>query len=223
MPDLPEFVNAVQTMSKRYGLDWRGYEKFPVDTKDFTSVISRALAKNPDIVDTSSTGGSMGAMCALLVKQLRQAGFKGIIMIPAVPPPGLIEEVVPKEYLTKIVTNDLNPDGTVVSQGYRDIASRYEKKFGQVPVDIVGWVYNSQDAFFKFLDGQANIDTAAWIDGFVKYRWQGPFGFESFWLGKPIYGINRFLVGCPWVSEYKDGKLITEWSAPIPYDLFVEK
>ena len=152
--DLPTFTDAAETMCQRYGLDWQGYERMPIDTKDFMPVISRVLPKKPDIVDTSSTGGSMGAMCALLVKQLRQAGFNGIIMVPAVPPPGLIEEVVPKEYLTKIVTNDLNPDGAVVSQGYRDICQRYEKKFGQVPVDIVGWVYNCQNAFFKFLDGQ---------------------------------------------------------------------
>lgn len=165
----------------------------------------------------------MGGMCALLVKQIRQAGFKGIIMIPAVPPPGLIEEVVPKEYLMKIITNDLNPDGSVVTQDYRDIANRYEKKFGEVPVDIVGWVYNVQTAFLKFLDSQSAIDTTAWITGFEKYRWQGPFGFESFWLGKKIWGINRFTVGSPWVSEYKDGKLATDWSAPIPYDLFVEE
>ncbi len=221
--DLPTFTDAAETMCQRYGLDWQGYEKMPIDTKDFMPIISRVLPKNPDIIDTSSTGGAMGAMCALLVKQLRQAGFNGIIMIPAVPPPGLIEEVVPKEYLTKVVTNDLNPDGPVVTQAYRDICNGYEKKFGQVPVDIVAWVYNCQSAFYKFLDGQTIMDTTAWMEGFEKYRWQGPFGFESFWIGKPIWGIDRCLLGPAWTSEYKNGKLVTEWAAPLPYDMFVGK
>ena len=87
-PDLPDtvmFLNSSQMICKRYGLEWLGAEKFPFGTRDFSPFITRALAKNPDIIDTNSTGGNMGGLCAQLIKQLRQAGFKGIIWVPALP------------------------------------------------------------------------------------------------------------------------------------------
>ena len=64
----------------------------------FRHMITRALAKNPDMIDTNSTGGTMGGLCAQLIKQLRQAGYKGVICVPALPPPGAVEEVVPENY-----------------------------------------------------------------------------------------------------------------------------
>jgi hypothetical protein len=41
-------------------------------------------------------------------------------------------------------------------------------------------------------------------------RWDG------FWLGKPIWGINRMALIGTWVSEWADGKLETKWDNPLP-------
>ena len=225
IPDLPviaEWVEATKIVSERYGLNWLSYEKFPFDTKDFMPVISRALAKNPDIIETSLTGGAMGAMGALLIKQLREAGFDGIIWCPTVPPPPVMMEVVPEKYLTRIITHDIVVDSPIVSQAYKDMYNRYVKKFGTPPIDIVGEFYNGIKAFFEFLNGQDTMDTTVWMNGFEKYRWQGVWGREAFWVGKPIYGINRTLLWSFWVAEYINGKAETRWQAPIPYELFVE-
>ena len=222
MADTPEFVAAIQTACSLYGLEWLGMEKFPVDITDFMPVISRALAKNPDIIDTSSTGGVIGQKCVQLVKQLRETGFKGIIMLPCGSPPGLMEEVVPKEYRVRIVTTDVNADGPVVTQLYRDVRTRFMGNFKQefCPVAVM---YNVAKAFFEFLNGQQSMDTTAWMQGFAQYHWQGLFGFESYWVGKKIYGIDRRVFFYPWTSEWKDGNLETNWSAPIPYEMYVEK
>ena len=56
LPSLPFFVNAIKAVLPQYGLQWLGVEKFPVTSKDLTPVISRVLAKNPDIVDLCCTG-----------------------------------------------------------------------------------------------------------------------------------------------------------------------
>jgi hypothetical protein len=164
----------------------------------------------------------MGPKCVQLVKQLRDAGFKGIIMLPCGSPPGLLEEIVPKEYRAKIVTTDVNADGSVVTQQYRDVRTRFMEKYQQ-EFCAVAVMYNVAKPFFEFLDGQDTMDTTAWMDGFAKYRWPGLFGFETYWVGKKMYGIDRRVFFYPWTSEWIDGKLVTEWSAPIPYEMYVEK
>jgi len=225
-PDLPDtvmFLNSSQMISKRYGLEWLGAEKFPFGTRDFSPFITRALAKNPDIIDTNSTGGNMGGLCAQLIKQLRQAGFKGIIWVPALPPPGAVEEVVPENYRTQIVTNDIDWEAPIVSDAYRDVCRRYVKKYNSTPTAIVGLAYNATKPFYEFLNGQDSMDITKWMEGFEIYRWKGIYGKEAFWVGKPMFGINRMILRHPWVSEYINGKLETKWESSIPMDLFVEK
>jgi branched-chain amino acid transport system substrate-binding protein len=225
-PDLPDtglFVNSVQMMCKMHGLEWMSVEKFPFGTADFSPFITRALAKNPDIVDTSSTGGNMGGLCAQLIKQLRQAGFKGLIWVPAQPPPGATEEVVPEKLRTQIVTIDIDWESPIVNDAYRDLCRRYVKKYNSIPIGIVGLMYNAMKPFFEFLNTQQTMDTTKWMEGFANYRWKGIFGHESFWVGKPMYGINRMAIRGSWASEYINGKLETKWEAPVPMELLAGK
>lgn len=225
-PDLPDtvmFLNSSQLMCKLYGLNWVASDKFPFGTTDFGPMITRALAKNADIIETNSTGGNMGGLCAQLIKQLRQAGYKGIIWVPALPPPGTVEEIVPEKDRTRIVTNDIDWEASIVSDAYRDLARRYVKKYNRPPIDIVGQLYNVTKPFFEFLNTQTTMDTTKWMEGFTSYRWKGIYGKEASWIGKPMFGINRMAFRASWASEWTDGKLETKWEAPIPMDLFVEK
>jgi branched-chain amino acid transport system substrate-binding protein len=223
IPDLPHMkmqLDAAQAIFKLYGLNCLGYEKFPYDTKDFSPYITRALAKKPDIIETNTTGGDMGALAALLLKQLREAGYKGIIWMPTPPPPGAVEEVVPDNYRSLVITNGINPESPIVSDAYRNLCRRYVQKFNSTPIDLVGQLYNITKPFFEFLDGQDTMDTTAWMEGFAKYHWQGYFGHEAWWIGKPLYGIDREALRPNWVSEYIDGKLETTFEPPIPYEIF---
>jgi ABC-type branched-subunit amino acid transport system substrate-binding protein len=223
LPDSPMFLNSSQMMCKHYGLNWIAVEKFPFGTTDFAPMIARALARNPDIIDTNSTGGTMGGLCAQLIKQLRQAGYKGVICVPALPPPGAVEEVVPERYRTQIVTNDIDWEAPIVADAYRNLSRKYLKKYNVPPIDIVGQLYNVAKPFFEFLNGQNNMDTTKWMEGFANYRWKGIYGKEAAWIGKPMFGINRMAFRASWASEWTSGKLETKWEAPIPMDYFVEK
>ena len=223
LPDNPVFLGSSQMMAKFYGLNWMGVEKFPYGTTDFSPFITRALVKKPDIIETSATGGNMGGLCAQLIKQLRQAGFKGLICLPALPPPGAVEEVVPEQYRTLIVSNDIDWDAPIVSDAYRDLCQRYVKKYNVPPIDIVGQLYNATKPFYEFLNGQETMDTTKWMEGFANYRWKGIYGKEASWIGKPLYGIDRMVLRASWASEYINGKMETRWEAPIPMELFAEK
>lgn len=223
LPDAPLWADSAKTMFQYYGLNWLGYERFPFNINDFMPVITRALAKKPDIIDTSSTGGAMGGLCALLIKQLREAGFRGIISVPTAPPPGVVEEVVPKEYLTKVLSSDVDWESPIVSKAYRDFCRLFVKKYNIRPTDMPPEFYRALKPFFEFLDGQTTMDTSVWMKGFEKYKWRDIYGREATWVGKPIFGINRLLFRSFWVSEYINGKLETKWEAPIPMEFFVER
>ena len=218
MPDLPLFMDSAKTMCARYGLDWLGYEKMPANITDFMPIISRVLAKNPDVIDTASIG-SFGGLGALEIKQIREAGFNGIILVPGSPPRATMEEVIPKKYLNRIVLKMLDPESPMVSEAYRGFYDRFQKKFDVIPDDVASLEYNPVKAFFEFLNGQNTMDTTVWMEGFAKYHWQGLFGFENYWVGKPLFGIDRSVLGPSVVCEYTDGKMETKWNAPLPYDL----
>ena len=224
LPDAPVWFEAGKNTCARYGFEWLGSEKYPAGTTDFSPVIERMLAKKPDVVDTSGSGGAMGAVIPIMVKQLRQAGFEGIVWQPTVPPPGVMEDAVPKQYLTKIVTNDIDLNSPICTKAYRDLYQEYVAKYKSHPIDLMGWVYDGTTAFLNFLNTQNSMDTAAWMRGFEKYRWKNIFGLEGRWFGKPIFGNNRFMVACAWVSEWKDGKLENmQAPANYPWGLFESK
>ena len=223
LPSLPVWVDAAKTVCPLYGFNWLGSEKFPITTKDFMPVISRTLAMKSDIIDIGGTGGDMGGTACLLLKQLREAGFNGIIWCPTVPPPSVMMEIVPEKSRTGIVTGDVVVDSPIVSQAFKDMYNRYVKKFGEPPLDIVGEMYNGVKPFFESLNGQDTTDSTAWMEVLAKLHWQGYFGHEAFWVGKPTYGIARLALRPFYVSEWTNGKIETKWEAPIPWDLFVEK
>jgi ABC-type branched-subunit amino acid transport system substrate-binding protein len=223
IPDMQQWVDYSNVICKRYGFNWLGYEQIPVTATDFMPYIPRMLAKNPDIIDTNQAGGALGNLAALLVKELRQAGFTGVIWLPTPPTKGLIE-ALPAEYQRDIVSNDIDPEDPIVSQAVRDLYQKHIKKFGTKPeTDIVYKFYNGMKAMFEVINGQDTMDTTVWMKGIEKYHWPGVWGFDQFWVGKPIFGIDRLLLTHFWVSVYKDGKLTTVWEAPIPWDLFVEQ
>ena len=224
LPDMPMAESAAKNTMSRFGFTWLGMEKWAAGTSDFSAVIQKILAKKPDVVDTSMSGGAMGAVLPILVKQLRQAGFDGVIWMPAVPPPGVMEEAVSKAYLNKIVTNDIDLNSPICTKAYKDLYAEYVAKYKNHPIDLMGWVYDGTTAFFNFLNTKKSMDTAVWLQGFEKYRWKNVFGFEGRWVGKPVFGNNRFMVATTWVSEWKDGKLSNMEAPPnYPWQIFESK
>ncbi len=219
---LPIFVTAIKEVLPHYGQEWMGVDKFPLNTTDLMPVLSRSIAKKPDILDACCTGGFSG-LGTLLPKQAREAGFTGLIIMPMSPAKGALEEVVPAKSLTEIVMNDYDIDSAAVTPQFHTVYDEATQKFQGVPDMLLFNTYNVTKAFFEFLNTQTTMDTTAWMEGFAKYRWQNIYGFENHWLGKNLWGIDRRVWQCPWVSEYKDGKVANQFAAPFPDFLLEQK
>jgi branched-chain amino acid transport system substrate-binding protein len=221
--DAPLETGGAKTMAEYYGLTYLGYELFPFPTTtDFAPFAQKLMTYNADIIDLSGCGGATGALEGTMIKQIREAGFKGIILQPTVPPPGIME-TIPAEYLYKIVTNDININGSIVTDTYRNLVNRYHVKYGDWPIDFLAQAYNGVHAFFTFLNGQDSMDTQKWMEGFANYKWTGVYGEAAQWVGKPDFGINRALMTNFWASEWKNGVLETEYVATLPTQLWISK
>ena len=218
-PDAIIWEEAAKNTCSRYGLEWLGMEKYPVTTVDFSPIVDKLLEKKPDIVDASGSGGAMGAVLPLYVKQLRQAGFEGIIWMPAAPPSWVMEEAVPKQYLSKIIVADTDFDSPIIPKTYKDLHAEYIAQFKSRPIDALAPFYDGTKGFLEFLNTQKTMDTTAWAKGFEQFRWKGVC-IPQRWLGKPIYGSNRFLVSYIHVSEWVDGKLRSFATENFPWELY---
>lgn len=211
LPDAQTWTAAAKQMAQVDGFDWLGYEQFPMGTSDFSPFAQKLMAYNPDIIDLSGGGGATGSLLGTIVTQIRQAGYNGIIIMPTVPPRGIMS-TVPKQYLNKIVTNDVNIDSPIVTTVYRDLFNRYNQKYNEWPINLMPIAYNAASAFFQFLNGQKTMDTQQWIQDFSNYTWQGVFGLPAKWIGQPMFGINRALIVNYWCSEWKDGTLESNYT-----------
>ncbi len=222
VPDLVNFTNAMQAACKELGYDWVGYEKFSTDTRDFGAFVSRVIAHKPDIVDAGNTGGVMGGVQCVMLKQLRAAGFRGPILIPAPPPEEVLESTVPAQDMNGIITQYVNPDGSVVKPEYSDVCKRYQAKYKEEAVGIVTSFYNVMSALFDFLGTQNAMDTTSWMQGYSKYCWNGIMDMQSCWIGQVGDGINRRVFNNNWVTHYENGKPVTDFTAPIDWNLFTK-
>lgn len=223
VPDAPAFAGATQASCQLLGLDYLGFEKVPVETRDFMPIITRVLTHKPDVIDTGNCGGVLGPLATLMIKQMREAGYNGLIFIPAAPPEEVLQQTVPAQSLNKVVSHYINVDGPVVDPKYRDVMNRFRAKYNEEAVDIVPAYHNVMTALFQFLNTQNTMDSTAWMEGFAKYRWHGLMGFESSWIEQVGDGINRRVFQNNWVTEYKNGKPVTDYEAPIPWGLFVKE
>ncbi len=223
IPVAPTFAAGTQNGGSLLGFNYLGYEKTPGDTKDFTPLIARVLTHKPDVIDCGATGGSMGVLAALMIKQIREAGFSGPLMMPAAPPEEVLEESVPAQSLNNMISNYISIDGPVVDPKYRDVCQRFQAKYQQAPLGIVPDYYNDMMALFQFLNTQNTMDTTAWMQGFGNYHWQGLMGFESSWIAQPGDGINRRSLDDNWVTHYENGKPITDYTVSLPSSMFVQQ
>ncbi len=222
--DAPTFFGPAQQMCQRYGLKWLGAEKFAMGTRDFSPMITRTLAKYPDIIDTASIGGKLGGLVADITRQIREAGFKGIIMCPTGASIGPWEQIVPPQHRTNILMNVMVSQSSLLPDSLRDMARSFSEMFNK-PCDhsLVPRMYTATKSLFETINGQGAMNTTAWANAFAGRRWRAIWGSETYFIGKPMYGINRTLLGYNWVSEYKDGKIETKWEVPLPMELYYAK
>jgi branched-chain amino acid transport system substrate-binding protein len=180
-------------------------ELFERGIKEFTPLILRMMAQK---VDAFEFDGNSPGDAGLMLKQIRQAGFRGkVIQIGGPGSDEIIEIAGPaaEGFLSYGVFDWDTPAG-------KKLRPIYEKKYG------MGIINQFMPAFyhtvFLLVDAIKRADS---IDtGKVRDSLDAMNGFDAGiygpvkWTGKESYGVNRQLMFTYYLSEVKGGKLITK-------------
>ncbi|MDF2910405.1 MAG: branched-chain amino acid transporter substrate-binding protein, partial [Sporolactobacillus laevolacticus] len=129
--------------AKKLGADIVGYEGITVGEKDFSGVLSQAVAKKPDLIYF----GGVYAEGGLIIKQARQKGFNGPIMggdgLDSSSTVQIAGDAVKGVYLTS-VAGDVSK--TEKGQAF---AKKYKEKFGKDVESYSAYGYDSAAVILK--------------------------------------------------------------------------
>lgn len=106
-------------------------EYTPIDTSDFTPVLTRVLAKNPDHIE----GGAWPAAgLGLLVKQARELGFKGTISnLSGAPEIGPLVKIGGVENCEGLVLLRVWPPDQLPTKAFKEYWNDYVARFKESP------------------------------------------------------------------------------------------
>ncbi len=179
-------------------------ESYERGSKEFMPLLTRMMSQNVDLLDLNSNApGEAG----LMLKQARQAGFNGMIWQVGGPS---IDEIIDvagpmAEGFVSFNVTDFNAPET------QNLIKAYQAKWGmgvmnaQVPL----W-YNATRILFEALRRAGTTDTVAVRDTLERMEGYdaGLFGPVS-WGGMADYGVAHQLLLKFWISEVKNGKIVT--------------
>lgn len=180
----------------------------PIDTSDFTPVLTRLLAKNPDWIE----GGAWpAASLGLLIKQARELGYKGKFSnLTGAPEMKPLIEIGGVQNIEGLILARIWPPELLPSKGFQQFWNEYEAKYKEAPGANTWEGYVA----FEFLSG--SIQKAQSLDPDKIVATMRDFKLNTM-LGKveligkdnpllPGYGINnQFSVPMP-VSRVTNGK-----------------
>jgi branched-chain amino acid transport system substrate-binding protein len=173
--------------------------------KEFTPLILRMMAQK---VDAFEFDGNSPGDCGLMLKQIRQAGFKGkVIQIGGPGSDEIIEIAGPaaEGFLSYGIFDWDTPAG-------KKLRPIYEQKYGK------GIINQFMPAFyhtvFLLVDAIKRADSTDTTK--VRDALDAMNGFDAGiygpvkWTGKETYGVNRQLMLPYYLAEVKGGKLVTK-------------
>ena len=180
-------------------------ELFERGIKEFTPLILRMMAKK---VDAFEFDGNSPGDAGLMLKQIRQAGFKGkVIQVGGPGSDEIIEIAGPaaEGFLSYGVFDWDTPAG-------KKLRPIYEKKYGKGIINqFMPAFYHTVFLLVDAIKRADSVDTTKVRDALDAMN-----GFDAGiygpvkWTGKDFYGVNRQLMFTYYLAEVKGGKLVTK-------------
>jgi branched-chain amino acid transport system substrate-binding protein len=178
-------------------------ELFERGIKEFTPLILRMMAQK---VDAFEFDGNSPGDAGLMLKQIRQAGFKGHVMQVGGPAIDEIMEIAGPA-AEGFLSYDLFDWDTPIGKKLR---AAYEKKYGKGIINVfMPAFYHCVYLVVEAIKRADSIETDK-----VRTAMETTSGYDAGiygpikWVGKETYGVNRQLMLPYYFSEVKDGKIV---------------
>jgi branched-chain amino acid transport system substrate-binding protein len=161
----------------RHGLTVVRSEFYDQTAQDFYPLITKILPSNPDAVEF---GGFQAGQLCLMTKQLRELGYEGFILQPALAPIELLREVAGEENLWGIATDQADYTNPVFPQSLRDLYQRWLEKYaspGETTMNVcVPHGYGHLEFLVTAMQEADSID----VDEVIKAFEDTDFSFERY-------------------------------------------
>lgn len=176
---------------------------YPRDTKDFYPVMTKIIAKNPDMV----IAGGAPALQALTVKTARELGYKGVLSNPTPTTADRLISVVDKKFMEGYFTNAFIDSGPLAPPGVKKFRKEWVasgKKWadtgGPLPANYLPLIIQGIKAADS-VDDTDKIKTAM-----ENMHYVSPVFGPCKWGGKERYGIDHNTLYPVHITQVKDGK-----------------
>jgi branched-chain amino acid transport system substrate-binding protein len=186
---------------KQYGYTVAGKELYERSVRDYIPILTKMLAEKPDLFDLgTSPPGSAG----LIVRQVRELGYKGYIVKIGGSGPGQIIQAAGKEAAEGVI-NYLPADQE--SPGYKRLAAEFKKMSGnEMNPLLVNWYDGANILMAAIQAAGTTTDTDKVRLAFAKaLPHKSVLGGTIRLGGKDLYGIDNAFLTPNYIGVIKNG------------------
>jgi len=194
---------AVVKAAKELQFDVVADETYERGTKDFYPILTKILAKKPDMLDVAAAPpGEAG----LILKQARELGFKGAKGWTAGVNPATLTSVAGQEAAEGVWSPvNVNVKSDFVDPKVRKFGEEYEKRYKEVPGVIAVANYGAFDVFTKAMQEAGSVESEKVLAALTSRAYDTVWG--KLVIGaKGTYGIDRQFLYPVVISEIRGGK-----------------
>jgi len=190
---------------KSDGFEVLGRELYERTQKDFQPMFTKIIATKPDIIDL---GSAPPATAGLMARQVRELGYKGVIVKTGAAAPKEVIAAAGKEAAEGMI-GVLGVDP--VNAGYQRIAAEYKKSVGQEPNEMILPIYDSIQVLVRAIQKAGDVNNTAKVAAAFAQAlpMKSVQGEELALGGKKTIGVNQQIMTVAYVGVIKNGESVT--------------
>jgi len=192
----------IEEHTAELGIDLLSVDLYPLDTADFTPILTKVLATEPDLI---SVCASPPKCCGLIVKQARELGYEGLFMHYQGTDLGVVNEIAGPENAEGFIGVDCIGEPLLPAEA--KFIETYAARYGSPVPDFAVLSYGSLQIFVEALKQSPSTKPEDIANTLRTGRFDTMWG-ESYCVGKEYYGIDSQPVRDVSVSVPKGGKIV---------------
>jgi ABC-type branched-subunit amino acid transport system substrate-binding protein len=198
-PDSEQYAaneQGIIEVHESYGHELLFVQKYAQFSVDFYPFLTKVVAANPDIVDLN--GGGHGDN-DLIVKQLRELGYEGLIVGPMHGEPYSTIEIAGCDFAEGFITNDPDYLSDLYPEATREIAADIMRRYPEASLALTTYLsFNAVEMYVAGMQWAGSIDP----DEVMKVFDDPDFEYSAFGIsGRKLGGMETNGIRRNWQDE----------------------